>query len=124
MNFFILLEEVSSKNQKKINTKPTDGMVSAAQKAINWKEKYKDEVKGGTQIGWTRARQIVNRENLSIKTIKRMKAFFDRHQKNRVIDPKYKSEPWKDRGYVAWLIWGGDAGYTWAKMKVKQFENE
>lgn len=96
----------------------------AARKALKWKEKYGDEVKGGTRVGWTRANQLANGENLSVDTIKRMKAFFDRHQKNKKIEPENKGEPWKDNGYVAWLIWGGDSAYNWAERKIKEIEKE
>ena len=94
-----------------------------AKKALAWKEKYGDEVKGGTIIGWTRARQLANREGLSYETIARMAAFA-RHRSNSAIDSKYKSEPWKDRGYVAWLIWGGTSGVNWAIEKAEYIRNE
>lgn len=86
-----------------------------ALKAIKWKEEYKDEVDGGTQVGWTRAHQLANGENLSLDTVKRMYSFFSRHKGNEKIKPEYKDTPWKDNGYIAWLIWGGDAGFAWAK---------
>jgi hypothetical protein len=97
---------------------------NAARKAIKWKEEHGKEVKAGTAVGWTRARQLANGENLSIQTIKRMKAFFDRHEKNKSINTDYKGQPWKDNGYVAWLIWGGDSARTWAERKIKQYENK
>lgn len=90
-----------------------------AKKALRWKEQYGDEVKGGTIVGWTRANQLASREPLSYATIARMAAF-NRHRSNSEVDPKYKQEPWKDRGYVAWLIWGGTAGVDWAIRKAKQ----
>ena len=46
-------------------------------------------------------------------------AAFNRHRKNAAIDPKYKSTPWKDRGYVAWLGWGGTSGVNWAIKKAE-----
>jgi hypothetical protein len=87
---------------------------AAAQRALRWKEKYGDEVKGGTQVGWTRANQLASNENLSRETVARM-AQFARHRKNSSVDPKFKDTPWRDRGHVAWLIWGGTAGVDWAK---------
>ena len=93
-----------------------------AKKALAWKEKYGDEVKGGTIVGWTRARQLANREGLSYETIARMAAFA-RHRSNSAIDPKYRTEPWKDRGYVAWLIWGGTSGVNWAIKKAESIRN-
>lgn len=89
-----------------------------AKKVLKWKEKYGSEVKGMTSVGWTRARQLASKEKLSYKTIARMAAF-KRHQKNATVDPKYKNEPWKDRGYVAWLGWGGTSGVNWAIKKAE-----
>lgn len=85
-----------------------------AKRAIAWKEKYGSEVKGGTQVGWTRANQLSSGERLSLSTVKRM-AQFNRHRKNSVVAPEYKDEPWKDAGHVAWLLWGGTTGVDWAK---------
>jgi len=93
-----------------------------AKKVLAWKKKYGKEVKGMTSIGWTRANQLASNEKLSYKTIARMAAF-KRHQKNATIDPKYKSTPWKDRGYVAWLGWGGTSGVNWAIKKAESLRN-
>lgn len=95
-----------------------EAAVNAAKKALRWKEQYGDEVKGGTAVGWTRANQLANKERLSYSTIARMAAF-NRHRKNSKVDPKYAATPWKDRGYVAWLIWGGTAGVDWAIRKAE-----
>ena len=27
-------------------------------------------------------------------------------------------------GRIAWALWGGDAGFSWSKKKVKQIEKE
>lgn len=78
--------------------------------------------KEGVGSGVQRAVNLKNRDRISFETIKKMKAFFDRHQKNKSVDPKYKKEPWKDRGLVAWLLWGGDSGYIWAKKILKMHE--
>lgn len=94
-----------------------------AKKVIEWKEKYKDEVKGMTRVGWTRAAQLARGANLSRSTIARMAAF-KRHEKNASINPKFKATPWKDRGYVAWLGWGGSSGVNWAIKKIKTIDNE
>lgn len=105
-----------------INFVPPVSVSKAAKKALEWKDKYGDEVKGGTQVGWTRANQLSKREKLSPDTVKRMYRFFLRHEKNKTVDSKYKNEPWKDNGKVAWEIWGGDAGRTWATKLWKQME--
>jgi len=53
---------------------------------------------------------------MSEDTVRRMKAFFDRHE----IDKQ--GETWKDegKGFQAWYGWGGDAGYAWATAIVER----
>lgn len=89
-----------------------------ARLVLKWKKLYPKEVTAMTPVGWKRARQLANKENLSIETIKRMAAFI-RHQQNKEINPKFKETPWKDNGYVAWLGWGGDEGIEWAIKKIE-----
>ena len=94
-----------------------------AQRALDWIKKYgRDVVKAGTLTGLQRANQIAKGENLSLETVKRIKNFLSRHGKNREINPIYKGTPWKDKGYVAWLLWGGDAMIGWVDKKIKQSE--
>jgi hypothetical protein len=100
--------------------KPTDGMVAEAERGLAWRREYG---RGGTEVGLARARDISNRKNLPIDTVKRMKAYFDRHE----VDKKGKGwSPGEDgypsNGRIAWALWGGDPGYTWAKAIVKRNE--
>lgn len=95
-----------------------------AQKAIDWRDEHgDDEVTAMTRTGWVRANQLAKGEKISYDTVKRMAAF-ERHRKNSKISPENKDEPWKDKGHVAWLGWGGDAGIAWAKKIVAQKEKE
>jgi len=84
---------------------PPESAQNAAKKALRWKEEHGDEVKAMTRTGWTRARQLANGDALSYDVVKRM-AQFKRHQKNSRVAPKYRKEPWKDNGYVAWCVTG------------------
>jgi len=95
-----------------------------AKRMIEWREKYgRDEVKGGTSVGWQRASSLSKRESLSSETVGRMAAF-NRHKKNSTVDPKFKDTPWKDNGYVAWNLWGGTSGVNWAIKKMESIRNE
>jgi len=94
-----------------------------AKRMLEWREKYGDEVKGGTAVGWQRANQLAKRESLSRDVVSRM-AQFNRHRQNSTVDPKLKDTPWKDRGYVAWNLWGGTSGVNWAIKKMEQINNE
>lgn len=102
--------------------KPTDGMKSAARRALQWK---KEGRRGGTRIGLTRANQIVNNESLSESTVMRMYSFFSRHE----VDKKATGfssgeEGFPSPGRVAWDLWGGDAGYSWSRQKAQSIKNK
>jgi hypothetical protein len=109
------------RTRKEDTYRPPASARNNARRVLRWKEKYGDEVKGMTQVGWTRANQLASGENLSRKTVARMSAFA-RHRKNAEVDPKYKDTPWKDRGYVAWLGWGGTSGVNWANSVMDRLE--
>jgi hypothetical protein len=91
-------------------------------KVLRWRDEHGDEVKGMTQVGWTRANQLCNKENISEETIARM-ASFARHRENAEVAEEFKSTPWKDKGYVAWLGWGGTTGIEWASSKLESIRN-
>ena len=99
-------------DQKADGFKPTEAMAAAASRALEWREKYK---RGGTSVGVARARNIKNRDSLSRETVGRMASFFARHSNNRA---KHHGAKESDGGPTAWRIawdlWGGDSGRTWA----------
>ena len=104
--------------------KPPIGVANNAKQAIEWREKYPNETAdAGTQVGWTRARQLANRENISEDTIGRMVSFFARHEKNKEVAPEFRNEPWRDNGYLMWQAWGGDEGKTWCNKIYNQIQN-
>lgn len=103
---------------------PPVSVANAAKKALEWRDKYGKEVKGGTAVGWVRANQLAKRKKLSPETVKRMYRFFLRHEKNKAVNPEFKSEPWKDNGKVAWQLWGGDSGKAWATKLWNRMEKE
>jgi len=86
-----------------------------AKRAIKYKEENGSSC--GTSVGWTRARQLANRESLSRATIARM-ASFKRHQQNKDV-------PYDEGcGGIMWDAWGGDAGVNWAIRKLDQIDNK
>jgi|11BtaG_2_1085332.scaffolds.fasta_scaffold00195_15 aryl carrier-like protein len=100
--------------------KPTQAIADEALRGIKAIEEHGSDA--GTQVGRVRARQLANRDNISYDTVKRMKAFFDRHEKNKeVADNK---EWYEDNGFVSWLLWGGDSGRKWAEMIIEREEKE
>jgi len=98
--------------------KPTDAMAREARRGLAWR---RDFGRGGTSVGIARARDIANKKNLSTSTIKRMFSFFSRHE----VDKKGKGfkpggEGYPSNGRIAWALWGGDPGFSWARAKVRQ----
>lgn len=93
-------------------------------KVLKWIDEYgRDEVSGMELTGLNRANQLCNQENISKDTIARI-ASFNRHRKNSEISPEFEGTPWKDKGYVAWLGWGGSEMVDWAIRKMAQFNRE
>jgi hypothetical protein len=84
-----------------------------AKRALELRDKYKLDC--GTPVGWTRANQLANGENISRETIARMSGF-ERHRENSKGDPK------EDCGALMWLAWGGDEGIEWASRKLEQID--
>jgi lambda family phage portal protein len=112
----------SSELAKNTDLKPTAGMVTEAKRGLQWREKYN---RGGTAVGVARARDISNGKNLSPETVKRMHSFFSRHEVDKEgqgFQPGEEGFP--SAGRIAWALWGGDAGQTWAANKVEQINRE
>lgn len=102
--------------------KPTDAMATEAQRALDWR---KEGHRGGTAVGLARARQLVNKQELSPKTVKRMFSFFSRHEVDKQAEGFSPGEEgYPSPGRVAWGLWGGDAGFSWARARVQQMEND
>lgn len=88
-----------------------------AKRGLELREKHG---RGGTAIGVARARDLSNGSALSLDTVKRMTSYFARHEVDK------KGEGWgvDSAGYIAWLLWGGDAGWSWAKRIVREQESK
>jgi len=96
---------------------PPQEVRSNAKRGLELRKKYG---RGGTEVGVARARDLSNGAALSLDTIKRMNSYFSRHEVDK------KGEGWgKDSaGYIAWLLWGGDAGWAWAKKIIRENETK
>ena len=101
---------------------PNQGMKEAARRALAWKEEGRA---GGTRVGLARANQIVNGEKLSEDIILRMYSFFSRHEVDKEAEGFNAGEDgFPSPGRVAWDLWGGDAGFSWATAKRDQIMGE
>ena len=95
---------------------PTDGMVDEARRGLEWRQAFG---RGGTQVGVARARDIVNRRRLSRTTVVRMASYFARHAIDKRAQGFRPGEPgYPSAGRIAWALWGGDAGQTFARSII------
>jgi hypothetical protein len=101
-----------------IDFTPPEGAREAAKRALDVREKKPASQKGMTAVGLARARDLIKGVKLSPDTVRRMKAFFDRHE----VDKKGSTWDEKGKGWQAWNGWGGDSGYAWARKVVGQME--
>jgi lambda family phage portal protein len=102
-----------------IDFTPPEGAREAAKRALDVREGKPASQKGMTPVGIARARDLMNGVKLSPDTVRRMKAFFDRHE----VDKKGSTWDEQGKGWQAWNGWGGDAGYAWARKVVGQMES-
>lgn len=72
-----------------------------------------------------RARKIAAGADLTDEHIKRMHSFFSRHETNKGTTGWSPGEDgYPSPGRVAWALWGGDAGQSFAAAEVKRMERE
>ena len=114
----LLLDNTETSNKEAKMYKPTEGMATAAIRALKWRE---EGHQGGTMVGLARANQLKNRENLSESTVLRMHSFFSRHAVDKQATGFSSGEEgFPSKGRVAWDLWGGDSGESWSQQKRDQ----
>jgi len=97
---------------------PTQAMQTEAQRGLDWRREFG---RGGTDIGIARARDIVSGKNLPLDTVNRMVSFFARHEVDKQAEGFSPGEEgYPSNGRIAWALWGGDAGKSWAEKIVNQ----
>ena len=103
-----------------IDTRPTAAMAEEAQRGLDWRAEFG---RGGTAVGVARANQLRRREELSPDTVRRMASFFARHEVDAEAEGfRPGEEGYPSAGRIAWALWGGDAGQSWANERVSRME--
>lgn len=102
-----------------IDLSPPKNVAQAAARGLKLRQQHG---RGGTAIGVARARDLSAQKALSAQTIRRMYLYFARHS----VDKNGKG--WADAkapsaGYIAWLLWGGDAGQRWAARLYQRLQD-
>ena len=101
---------------------PNEAMAREATRGLEWRDEFN---RGGTEIGVARARDIKNRRNLSLDTIKRMVSYFARHEVDKQGEGFSPGEDgYPSAGRIAWALWGGDPGESWANNIVDREDSK
>lgn len=101
---------------------PPESVRAAARRGLESRRKAPASRRGGLTAaeagaqgigsGVVRAQTLASGRAVSPETVKRMHAFFSRHRRN-------KDTP---RGRIAWDLWGGDPGASWAAARVAEMK--
>ena len=94
------------------------GVKAEAERGLEWR---KEHDRGGTPVGVNTARTLARGGQIGIKKVRHIAKYFPRHE----VDKKGKGyQPGEDgfpsAGRVAWALWGGDAGWRWARAIVER----
>jgi hypothetical protein len=102
---------------------PPSSVRAAARRGLELRRKHgkgglstQEAGKQGIGSGVARATTLASGKKVSYAMIKRMAAFFSRHEKN-------KSGGEDDAGKISWDLWGGDAGRAWANRIISMVES-
>ena len=110
------------KAESDIDTKPTEAMQTNATRGLKLRKEFN---RGGTLVGVSRANQLKSRERLTPRTVRRMHSYFSRHEVDKQgVGFTRGEEGYPSAGLIAWLLWGGDSGQTWARKKAAQLDKE
>lgn len=115
----------SEEIEKAKSYQTTEAMKNAARRGLELREKYgrggldtRQASEEGVGSGVARARDIIE-GSLSLDSVKRMSAFFSRHEKNFRPDVK-ESDGGPTAGTISFYLWGGSSGRAWARNILRQ----
>lgn len=116
------IAEAEGRAYESIDFNPPKGVRGEAEKGLAWRREFG---RGGTAIGIARARDLAGGKNISPETARRMKAYFDRHEVDKQGEGWSPGESgFPSNGRIAWALWGGDPGRTWANQLVRRMNAE
>lgn len=120
------------KKYEHIDFTPPESVAKAAERGLELRQKASPSNRGGLTpaeaakqgigSGVQRAVNLKNRNTISPEVIRQMRGFLSRAEKSSKISPENKGTPWNDKGYVAWLLWGGDPAKAWVDKIIRQMD--
>lgn len=106
-------EEVKAESDTHI---PPEAVARNAQMALDVRAEKPPSEQGMTLVGLARANQLAKRDPVSVATLRRMLSYFERHE----VDKQGATWDEQGKGWQAWMGWGGDEGWDWAKEIIAE----
>jgi hypothetical protein len=90
----------------------------AAKKGLELHQKHG---RGGTDVGVNMARKLASGDDLSQEDVQHIAKYFPRHSVDN-LDQDGKDGGEVSNGYIAWMLWGGDAGRQWSERLMEDLK--
>lgn len=113
---FLTALNIATSDETKATYIAPQAVADNAQRALDVRAEKPPSQQGMTLVGLARANQLANRDPVSFETVRRMVAYFDRHE----IDKEGATWDEQGKGWQAWYGWGGDEGRAWARRIVEE----
>lgn len=95
-----------------LNFKIPSSVKSNAKQGLELREKFG---RGGTSVGLASARYLVKNDTATPEKVRHIAKYFPRHAGDSLDDKE-------SNGWIAWQLWGGDAGRKWSTSLVKKMD--
>jgi hypothetical protein len=89
-----------------------DRVKKNAQRGLELRKKFG---RGGTDVGENTARTLAAGGSIGIEKVRHINRYFPRHAGDNLSDKT-------SNGWIAWLLWGGDAAWSWTRRIVRSYE--
>lgn len=87
-----------------------------AKKGLELRKKYN---RGGTSVGLATARYLISNKTASPEKVRHISKYFPRHEGDN-LDENGRNGKELSNGYIAWNLWGSDAGRKWSNNLVNK----
>jgi len=93
---------------------------SAAKKGL---ELHAEHGHGGTEVGLEMAGKLSSGREMSGEDVLHVSKYFPRHAGDN-LEQDGSDGKTPSNGYIAWLLWGGDAGREWSEKLKAELEEQ
>lgn len=93
---------------------------SAAKKGL---ELHREHGHGGTEVGLEMAEKLSSGHKISSEDVLHVSKYFPRHAGDN-LEQDGSDGKTPSNGYIAWMLWGGDAGREWSEKLRAELEEK